>query len=236
MYFIATLFSALIPLLIIIVILVVLVALFKSGVLGKVSGLDLRGKTDEQKRIIKYFHATGILAFLFPITDFDFDTVLKKRVAEYNIFQMALKKIGLDAEEVREINPIFFDGYYSGGNAAKRLGKDMVYRTSKYQMSCLLFSSTQVYLYSFIFDLKSNETDVHTEEYFYKDVTSVTTDTNIIELRYVSGCLGIDVRRISVPLFSFKLVVPGDSFSCVMGEEAEYAIQGMKAKLREKKV
>jgi hypothetical protein len=220
----------------IIIILVVLAVLYKTGILGKVSGLDLRGKTDEQKRIIKYFHAKGILAFLFPVTDADFDAILKKKVAEYNIFQMALKKIGLDVDEVREINPIFFDGYYSSGGAAVKLGKDMVYRTSKYQMSCLLFSSTQVYLYSFIFDLKSNETNEHTEEYFYKDVTSVTTDTNIIEIRYVNGCLGIDVRRVSVPLFSFRLVVPGDSFSCVMDEEAEPAIQGMKAKLREKKL
>ena len=80
----------------------------------------------------------------------------------------------------------------------------------------------------------------HTEEYFYKDITnfSTTSDTVEKEVPEVSGCNNnVEYVMKSVDYTRFALVVPGDKLYCSMDQSDEYeaAIQGMKAKLREKK-
>jgi hypothetical protein len=197
---------------------------------------DLRGRSQNEKDVLKYFvYGKGCLSMLFRIGDGRFDSILTERVNQYNVFQMALSKLGLDVDQVSEIDPVFTDGYAFGDALLTKIGDDFVFRASHYQMSCLLFSSEQVYLYSLTFSLIDKEIKEHTEEYFYRDVTSVASNYYIMPYQHVSGCLGMDVRWIEVPRYSFWLAVPGDSFSCAMRPENEPQIQAMTAKLREKK-
>lgn len=211
-------------------------ALSKFGGGSKmVGGFNLRGRTQAEKDVIKYFvYGRGCLQNLFRISDARFDSILKERVGQYNVFQMALNKLGLDVDQVSEINPVFTDGW-ALDSVLFKIGDDFVFRTSHYQMSCLLFSSDQVYLYSLTFSLLDKDIKEHTEEYFYRDVTSVTTNYNVENLQHTTGCLGMDIRWIEFPRYSFMLAVPGDSFVCVMRPENESQIQAMTAKLREKK-
>jgi hypothetical protein len=200
-----------------------------------VGGFNLRGRSQAEKDVIKYFvYGRGCLQSLFRISDARFDAILKERVGQYNIFQMALSKLGLDVDQVSEINPVFTDGY-ALGSALMKIGEDFVFRASHYQMSCLLFSSEQVYLYSLTFSLLDKDIKEHTEEYFYRDVTSVSTNYNVENLQHITGCLGLDVRWVEFPRYNFMLAVPGDSFVCVMRPENESQVQAMTAKLREKK-
>jgi len=194
-----------------------------------------KGKTSEQKRVIRYFTAAyGCLGALLGVDDAEFDSILTRRVQQYNVFQMALAKLGLDVNQVQEVTPVLTDGYHLGSQY-ERLGQDLVYRSSKYQLSCVLFGDAQVYLYSFIFDLASGETTEHTEEYFYQDVTSVATNAKTKDIPYNFGCLKHKLKYINVPSWDFQLVVPGDSFVCAMRENYEHSIFAMRAKLREKK-
>jgi hypothetical protein len=224
-----------------IIFLVILYFIAKSGIIGRAFGkkkdtrLDLRGKTEDQKKIIKYFIAQGFFAWLFKISDQAFDNILARKVQSYNILDMALSKLGVDVDEVQEINPIFLDGYLIDAHHSK-IGADDVYRSSEYQLSCVLCSSTQIYLYSFAFDLTSSNTSEFTKEFFYKDITSITTETNIIEVAQTSGCLGLGLERKAVDRLRFQVVVPNDIFNCSIRREHEPSIQGMKAKLREKKL
>jgi hypothetical protein len=222
----------------IIALVVLYFVVFKTGLIGKIfpnsafGSLALRRKTPDQKAVIKYFASSGCIQKLIAISDNRFDAILKAKVDSYNVFQMALRKLNVDVDQIQAINPVFFDGYAGGYS---KLGEDLVYRESKYQLSCLLFSDEQIYAYTFTFDLTSNDTTEHTEEYFYKDVTNVSTNTSVIDILHESGCFGMDSSRIDVPIISFSITVPSDSFSCFLREESEREIQGMKSLLREKK-
>jgi hypothetical protein len=199
-----------------------------------ISDYSMKGKSPEQKKVIKYFLSSGCLGALFRISDNEFDQILTYRAQQYDIYQMALNRLGLDPDQVREINPVFLDGYSYDGTL-HRVGTDLVARSAKYSMTCLLFSETQIYRYTFIFSLHSGDTFEYSEEYFYKDVTSVSITKETDEQKFASGCLGMDVTRVNVIKPAVKVVVPGDSFSCVMREEHEPQVAGMIAKLREKK-
>jgi hypothetical protein len=221
------------PLIIIVIIIIIvcLIVFIRSGAFKRL--WELRGKTQEQKAVIKYFLASGCLASFFKMRDQEFDEILVRKVRGYNILDMALRKLNVDMSEVQEVSPVLLDNYYPESSYHK-IGKDFVCRSSEYQLSCVLCASTKIYLYSFIFDLTSVSTKEHTKEYFYGDITNISTDMDIIEMAFPNGCLGFSVDRKKVERRSFRLVVPGDSFACATRSENEPQIQGMRSKLREK--
>jgi len=195
--------------------------------------IGMRGRTSQQKQAIKYLTASGCLEKLIGGSDAEFDSLLMQRVKPLNIFQQALGKLGLVAEQVSEIAPLFFDGYAGGST---RLGEDLVFRQAEYQLSCVLFSDEQVFLYSYTIDLTSNKIREWTDEYFYSDITSVTVKTPLDELYKEEGCGCIGTKKFAQsPNYSFKLVVPGDSMFVAFRPEELDQVYGMKAKLREKK-
>ena len=80
-----------------------------------------------------------------------------------------------------------------------------------------------------------------TEEYFYKDITNFSTLSETVEKETPEavGCLNnkIEWNRKNVDYNQFAVIVPGDKFLCST-EDSEYveaSVQGLKAKLREKK-
>ena len=239
--------------------------------------MGLRGKTKEQKQIIKYFMSTGLLGMIFRISDSTFDSLLNRKADEIvsKIEGRALEVHGMDADEVKEIAPILVEDYYTGSRYYKMF-RDLTFRASEYQMTYLMFSEKQMYAYSYIFDLTSAETDEKTKEYFYKDITNIEVTTTQREfpaprpMEYIIGgiaCIIIGLlliilsdgnggslffgfmllvagviitaflgysRRL-VEKLNLKLTVPGDVFNCAMNPNNIEAIQGMKAKIRDKK-
>ena len=194
----------------------------------------------------------------------EFDKILagkindSKRTLESN----ALRAHGMDADEVKEIPPIQIEGFASN-SAFHKLFRDLTYRASGYQMTRLMFSEKQLYAYSSTFDLTSYETSEITQEFFYEDISSIDVTINEVEylkprsLGFLIGCwiailLGFLLffipTIIGVLLLIFaghsrgivknlvlKITVPNDEFVCVMKPDYLNAIQGMKAKIREKK-
>lgn len=119
-------------------------------------------------------------------------------------------------------------------------GKDRKWRSSAYQISWIFFSDTQVYVYQYTFNMDEDGKKESTEEYFYKDITNFSTSSDTVEKEVLEkvSCKGeATYTRKNVDSNRFAMVVPGDKFYCSM-EQSDYterAIQGMKAKLREKK-
>jgi len=234
--------------------------------------MGMRGKTKEQKQIVKYFNSTGILGTIFRISDSTFDSLLDRKADELVsiIEKQALDAHGMDADEVKEIPPILVENYYSGSKYFKFF-RDNTFRASEYQMTCLMFSNKQLYAYSYIFDLTSANTTEQTSEYFYEDITNVEVTKKQIEfptprpMEYIIGgiaCIIIGLllaipsvtRIFGILIFiagivlsfkgfslrvvdnlTLKITVPGDEFVCAMKPGNITAIQGMKAKIREKK-
>ena len=239
--------------------------------------MGLRGKTKEQKNIVKYFMSTGVLGMIFRISDSTFDELLNSQADEIalGIDKRAMEAHGMDIDEVKEIQPILVDNYYEGSRYFKMF-RDQTFRASQYQMTYLMFNDKQMYAYSYIFDLTSAETDEQTKEYFYKDITSIevvkmqreypaprpmeyliggwagiiislllmalgTNSGGLIFIGFLSLIASIILlayigfsRRV-VDNLVLRLTVAGDKFECAMNPDNIPAIQGMKAKIREKK-
>lgn len=200
----------------------------------------LRGRTPDQQKVIKYFYGAGG-CLSQGITDQEYDAMLKAKLNSINIKAKALNKIGLDESQVNEIEPVHFEGFlFDDKKAYARCGKDRVWRSSAYQVSWIFFSDTQVYVYQYTFNMDEDGKKEATEEYFYRDITNFSTSSDTVEKEVVDkvSCSGkTTFARRSVNTDRFALVVPGDKFYCSMNQTSytERAIQGMKAKLREKK-
>lgn len=199
-----------------------------------------KGRTEEQKKVIKYFlGGGGCLAS--TMKDEEYDALVQAKAKSMNFKQKALDKIGLDESQVNEIEPVHFEGYYFDEKKTyAKWGKDRIWRSSAYQISWLFFSSTQVYVYQYTFNMDEDGKKESTEEYFYRDITNFSTSSDTVEKEVLDkiNCNGeATYARKNVDSNRFALVVPGDKFYCSM-EQSDYtesAIQGMKAKLREKK-
>ena len=191
----------------------------------------------EQKKVLtKYFCVSGCLGSLGAMKDEDYDAMVDEKVKALNLKQKALNKIGLDESEVNEIAPVNFYGWDdddSKNTLTGKVGRDGEYRTSRYQVSWLFFSATQVYLYSYTIDMLFNKSSEKTEEYFYKDITNFTTTSDSEEVKVGKKTFTYDKR-------AFQIVVPGDKMRLAIGgmnmEEVERSLQAMKQKLREKKM
>lgn len=199
-----------------------------------------KGRTEEQKKVIKYFlGGGGCLAS--TMQDEEYDALVQAKAKSMDFKQKALNKIGLDESQVNEIEPVHFEGYYFDEKKTyAKWGKDRVWRSSAYQISWLFFSSTQVYVYQYTFNMDEDGKKESTEEYFYRDITNFSSSSDTVEKEVLDkiNCKGESTYvRKNVDSNRFALVVPGDKFYCSM-EQSDYterAIQGMKAKLREKK-
>jgi hypothetical protein len=252
----------------------------KNGISGGMDAgtgfLSMRGRTGVQKKVIKYFNSTGILGAIFKISNSTFDSILNSRVSKYGaqIENRALTAHGMDADEAKEIPPIRVENYFTGSRFFKMF-RDHTFRASEYQMSYLMFSDKQLYAYSHIFDLTSDNATEQTREYFYEDITSVDVVQKDIEFPdprpmgylisgiaslffafimfavvgggdgmffalcgVVAGILLLAIlgySRSVVKSLILRITVAGDEFICAMKPENLPAIQGMKAKIREKK-
>lgn len=186
-----------------------------------------KGKTEEQKQVIRYFLVEG--CGKKTISDAEFDAIVEKSLP--NVKQQGMNKIGLDEDQIKEIEPVHFENFVFDSDSYHKKGQDGIWRSSKYEVTWLFFSDSQVFLYKKTMSFDEKKEKVATEEYFYKDITNFSTVTESETITVA------DNTSIQIDITQFKLVVPGDSFKCAMEQNdyTEGAIQGMKAKLREKK-
>lgn len=196
----------------------------------------IKGRAQQQQDVIKYFFGKG--GFLTKrITDAEYDNIVVSTIKDSNFKQKALAKIGLDESQVNEIEPVNFEGWLFGKNVGwAKYGLDNKARSSAYQITWLFFSSSQVYIYKQTINFDKDDKKVATEEYFYKDITNFSTVTDTIEQSFWNNNLKkYEVKNVDSN--DFAITVPGDKFYCSMEQNdyTERAIQGMKAKLREKK-
>ena len=198
-----------------------------------------QGRTSDQKKVIEYFFGAGG-CLKQTLKDEDYQGMVSTVASGTDWRKKALDKVGLDIDQVKEIDPVHFEGYRYDEKTFARWGKDGVWRSSAYQISWLFFSSTQVYVWQYTFSMVDDTKMERTEEYFYKDVTNFSTVSNTIEKEVIDKvqCNGVTTyHRKNVDSTEFALVVPGDKFMCSMSQsdKTERVVQGMKAKLREKK-
>ena len=194
------------------------------------------GRNDDQKAVIRYFCNEPSCLSKKPITDEEYDQMVVAVLNANDYKRLALNKIGLDEDQVKEIEPVHFEGFVYDAQSLSKLGKDNKFRSSKYQVSWLFFSANQLYLYQNTFNMDEDGKKEATEEYFYKDVTNFSTSSDTVETPFYDPKQDKEILK-NVDSNRFAITVPGDKFYCSLeqNEYTERAIQGMKAMLREKK-
>lgn len=188
-----------------------------------------KGKTPEQVKAIEYFCKEGCMTK--TISDDEYLNLVRAKRDAMNFRQKALDKIGLDEDEVNEIPPVMFEGFYYK-NAYAKQNASGAWVSSAYQVSWVFFSSTQIYLYTYTFNMDEDKKNERTDEFFYKDVTSFST------MSESDTAHGLGGNTFEVTSEQFAMVVPGDKLFLAMGDvkDADSIIQAMKQKLREKKM
>lgn len=195
--------------------------------------------TPEEKELLKTYFAFSGGCFKKPLSDEDYYSKVRAKQQSLGLYQKALKKIGLDEEELKEIPPIEIVGFVEKDSVTGPSGR----YTNKYETTWLMFSNKQLYIYSYTFDMLSKTVKEHTEEYFYKDVTNITTVDEDVEINVTTlkGCSGSNVvnKKEIKQISSLKIIVPGDSLYCSIdpngNTDIEQKIKAVKAKLREMK-
>lgn len=196
----------------------------------------IKGRNDDQKAVIRYFCNDPACLSKKPISDQEYDSMIASVLSKNDYKQKAINKIGLDESEIREIEPVHFEGFVYDTQSLYKRGEDGLDRSSKYQVTWIFFSATQVYLYQNTFNMDEDGKKERTEEYFYKDITNFSTVSETEEVASYDPKQAKDVL-VNMDTTKFSLVVPGDKLFCSMqqNEYTENSIKGMKAMLREKK-
>ena len=197
----------------------------------------IAGRNEAQKAVIRYFcNEPAACLGKSPISDGEYDEMIRFVLSSYNFKQKALNKIGLDEDELKEIEPVHFEGFQFGKNTLSKRGEDGKWRSSRYQVSWLFFSANQVFLYQYEFNMDEDGKKESTEEYFYRDITNFSTSSDTIETSVFNKETNKN-EIINVDSNRFAITVPGDKFYCSLEQSSytEKAINGMKSLLRDKK-
>lgn len=223
---------------------IILIAIFAVIVLWKKSHYNdsefvkerIKGRNDEQKAVIRYFCNDPACLNKKPISDAEYDNMVRAFLAKHDFKQKALNKIGLDEDQLQEIEPVHFEGFRFDKKSFAKFGEDGKWRSSKYQVSWLFFSATQLYLYQYTFNMDEDGKKEATEEYFYKDVTNFSASSETEETPVYDPKKKETILK-NVDTNEFSVTVPGEKFRCALEQNdyTEQVIQGMKSMLREKK-
>ena len=159
------------------------------------------------------------------VTDAEYDDSVSSMLS--NMQSKALNKLGLDEDEIKEIEPISIDGYAYKGAMKVKKGTDGLWRTNKYEMVMLFFSEHEVHCYKYNFDTIQQKQTESTDVYFYTDIVSVSTDS-----------ASVQVANQNIEYEYFKLTTAGGTaleVSLRDVDNAQRSINAMRALLRNKK-
>lgn len=189
-----------------------------------------KGKSKEQQKVLDYFLKKG--CFAGTMKDKEYLSMVTARREYLNAKQTALNKIGLDESELKEIPPAQLEGFVFDNVYVKKQ-KDGKWVSSTYQVAWVFCSSTQLYIYRCSFNMDDSKKNESTDEFFYKDVTSVSTSTDTKEGKNEDKY----GKKMEVTTNRLCMVVPGDKIYIALDEvpNSEGIIQALKQKLREKK-
>ncbi len=211
-----------------------------------------KGKTNDQKDIIDFFLSDGnagggcgcLGSGSSPMTVDQYLAKVNEYLSKIDLKSRAMEKLGIDESEVADVNPIcLYDFLFDTSDKSlywKYADRKVV--TSKYSVTWIFFSATQMYTYNYIFDMTSDNVTEYMKEFFLQDVTSFETESDLVERidsSIASGCLS-NTENISKNNYTvdwFRVTVPGAQFSISMrnaGEQAD-SVQAAKALLRDRK-
>ncbi len=179
------------------------------------------------------------------ISDEQIDKWLSEDIQKH--IDVAVNKLGLDSSDLIANSlivqgPIYWNvSGFSEDDILRNLGKDSFYRYSIWRLQVFVF--TENFLgnyqcdYNWLNDTSINES---TNEFFYKDVVSVKTDSDSTAYNLVDG---VKIEHAQ----AFQLNLPGDSVKVIVNHnnlkvsnfvtnQIDTAVQGIRKMIRQKKI
>lgn len=210
--------------------------------------------TEEQINAWRYFSnpiKDGCMTKWNHVSDAEYDRLVKNQLGKLGLLDTsrAVKKLGIEPEDIADFSPIFMGDFLNHMKTAETLakkGEDGKLRTSTYQVTWILCSKVEVYVYQCTFSMIEDDKIDKGEEYFFKDVTNFSTtevsdEVTIKELKGGGGCFGgepeAETTKLKLEKTMFRITVPGEKIECAMelNDETEENIRRLKKILREKK-
>lgn len=213
----------------------------------------LKNRNPSEQRAIKYFNKIKIGGCFKAqyVTDEEHEKLIETLIGDKNQRRAtALKRLGVDEEQVKEIPPVSFEGYAFIADHVRGIKRDYFTFNSKNkavtptkELTWIFFGDEQVFVYKCRVDTVDNALrSEETQEYFYKDITAFSTQsesyTEKVRVLKEDGCSSkLDWEERIAETERFRIVVPGEVFSCAISPEQDNnaKISAMKQKLREKK-
>jgi len=160
---------------------IILIIGINSGVVGIVIGLVVIGLG-----VLLIVKTVNYNKNRTIITDAEIDTACADHLKDLK--SLAMKKLGIDEEQVKEADPIQIDDYYykdlRASTVQYKKGDDGRFRSSHYNAVMFLFSAERVFCYEYRFSLLTDEKQEETVEIHYNDIDSVLTKSD--EVKYGS--------------------------------------------------
>jgi hypothetical protein len=201
-------------------------ALIEEYDAGTLKNWKRQGGSDS--KVIDYFTKEGCMSGIMK--DSEWDARVSKSV-EGVLLSEALNELGIDEDDVREIKPARLWGPMNSAGGLHKYNEAAEYVAACIEVTWILFGDEQLYVFEKQTDLSGlNDPLVYANEFFYKDVVSISTKQEKIKIKDEGGNLVDDGNTYT----QFVLTVPGDQIRCTM-YKGQDQVQAMKQKLREKK-
>ena len=210
-----------------------------------------KGKNIEQIKVIDFFAAEqaqegcGCLGGGSKTMSIaEYTAMVQGRLNSMNLRAMAMEKLGIDESQISDVEPIFLYNFVYDSSDKELYWKfeNGVVVTSKYTVTWIFFSTTQMYTYTYVFDMTSDSTTEYMKEFFLQDITSFETESALVEkidINGVAGCFKSSetIKKNNYTVDWFRVIVPGNQFSIVMRNAGDQAnsVQAAKALLRDRK-
>lgn len=208
-------------------------------------------------KIAEHFYKKSVNTVTAPkkvMTDEEYEALVRQKIEDMNVKEMGLNRLGLDPDQVAEIQPIVFRDKTRTDESLVVYNdkKGKLYSSTQY-VFYLFFTDDQLLVYKFQFDMCCNLKDEWTSEFFYKDICDVSshTSTNIVTVGSDSGNknagetnkLGAEknmnarAKQIEYSELEFTIIASNSSIGFTMDASKERleSVQAMKQKIREKK-
>ena len=203
------------------------------------------GKTKEQKDVIDFFasggKSGGCLSSNMDIAEYI--ELVERKANSIDFKARAMGKIGIDEDQISEIEPICLTNFRFASDCysvVERIDNEVYAVSNEFSVAWLFFSESQMYVYTYIFDMMSNNVGEYVREYFYTDITCFRTVHHVVEriMTDAKGC-GCSSKPIHADYDtdSLYITVPGEDYSISIrnSQESMNSIYAARAFVREKK-
>lgn len=175
----------------------------------------------------------GIFYFILKsrVSDSAYDGSVLSQIS--NLKKIALEKLGVDEDEVKEVEPIIIGGYsFDSDSIMVKQGADGIWRSNQYEVCMIFFSANEVHCYRYNCCTTDKNNTEGTDVYFYNDLVSVSTISKQKEI-------DIDGNTQKINIEYFKLTTSGGTafeIATSQRDNAKEKINGMRSLIKSKKL